>query len=173
MFMHHGAIETHRDNAGRTSEFPAQEYRRNGAPEVAGGKGKSETDASKREEKAKAILRSLARGPAFRSRSFLWPRAVGEGRDAVKAVVESGVVVKDKDRRPWTVRPVRAQGGRKKKKKKKPFSFAATVSRYVLARLSSLSAYPVLYTLFLGSKAPFRSWRDLRAPVGLKPGSMA
>lgn len=133
MFMQHGAVEIHRDNAGRTPAVRGQEYWRNGAPNVAGGKGKSETDASKREKKAKAILRSLARGPAFRARSFLWPRdVVEEDRGAVKAVVESRDMVKGKDRRPWTVHPIRT---RRSGQKKKPFSFAAAVSRYSRVRL--------------------------------------
>jgi len=95
---------------------------------------RAETVASEREEISKAILRSLARGPAFRSRSFLWPRTVVEDRDVVgdmsevgnRGVVKNREVVKDKGRCPWKVHPIRIW---RSGQKKKPSSCMAAISR--------------------------------------------
>lgn len=116
MLLHHGANETHRDSDGLTpSSYAAVEeaaeeklfatnfFRRLDETEVA-----SEDDE---EEERKAIVRSLARGPAFRARSFLWPRAV----------------VEDSDRRPWKVRPICARRRRGQKR----FLFMPSVARYL------------------------------------------
>eukprot|EP00752_Nemacystus_decipiens_P014924 g13285.t2 len=108
--LRYGAIETHRNHSGNTpsSAFMRDDYK---LKMISKGVIVETRKVSKSDEDVRAIIRSLARGPAFRARSWLWSTAL---------------VVDDTKRRPWKVYPICARRVRQKK----PFSFMVAASRY-------------------------------------------
>lgn len=106
--LRYGAVETRRDSVGKTPSLYPREW-------LAAAGATVEGDVSRNQSEMKAIVRSLRRGPAFRARSFLWPRAVVEVRG----------------RPSWKVYPfdVRRSG-----QKRKRFVIMATLSRYTVFR---------------------------------------
>lgn len=90
MLLHHGAIETYRDNTGRT----AFQYAPEGAQVDEKKFGETREDdvdieaVSKNEEVVNAIVRSLGRGQAFLPGAILlWPMAAAEDREGSWPVV--------------------------------------------------------------------------------------
>lgn len=104
--LRYGAIESRRNGEGETPSSHTRDMLR--IRILTRGPADEED-----QQNVNAILRSLARGPVFRARSLLWPRAA----------------VKGKNHRPWKEYPVFAW--RRGQQKQKRFSFASIVSRYV------------------------------------------
>lgn len=134
--LRYGANEASRNSDGETSSSFARWMLRTRVYTRGNGNGHTEA-ALEDEEVVSAIVRSLERGPAFRARSWLWPR----------------VATEDGAERFWWIENPTCPWRRGQQKKKRFSSFAATILRYY--------CYVCIDVRQAGTSSPSRSRRHV------------